>query len=486
MSDYLPPDHQQLLDAFLAYSESPAPADPPPPPQPVNAGPANAAANADAAMWDPAVLAALLGQPPALAPAPAAPAPAPQPPVAGSTLNDQVVAMLAQTIASNQHAQQVLLQKLDEQAAHAAMLARKLADVERRTASASASAGMMDVDTPLATVPSTPSAAAQTHPFLLQQQQQHQQQLQYHQQQLQQLQQAQKQQQQQVQQQQFSAHPYAAASAMSPAALAPAITYTPSHAFSRLSMHASHDAPFSPLTSPALHAGGPHMAVASALLPLPPSQLGGSMMPAAAATPALHQSHFGHPTPLALQQQQQQQVAQSALMGQPAQDPARPLVPATPAALMAGRIAPAPQPAPAPAPSIMMPPPSRTPSSTGKAPSPLPGSARVTTGRMSASPRPQLPSPTSTAPAVGGGTGGSIAAARKVSKVAKLAAAPYPRPSPRLAPNNNQSRSGSPPNGGGMPSPATMVPLPPATQSLPMCGHPYERWHGRRIGISDN
>ncbi|KNE71539.1 hypothetical protein AMAG_20384 [Allomyces macrogynus ATCC 38327] len=159
-------------------------------------------------------------------------------------------------------------------------------------------------------------------------------------------------------------------------------------------------------------------------------------------------------------------------MGQPTQDPPRPLVPATPAALMAGRIAPAPQPVPAPAPSMMMPPPSRTPSSTGKAPSPLSGSARVATGRTSASPRPQLPTPTSTAPAVGGGTGGSIAAARKVSKVAKLAAAPYPRPSPRLAPNNNQSRSGSPPNGG-MSSPATMVPLPPTPQSLPMGAQPY-------------
>ncbi|KNE71538.1 hypothetical protein AMAG_15753 [Allomyces macrogynus ATCC 38327] len=253
MSDYLQPDHQQLLDAFLAYSESPAPADPPPPPQPGNTGATNSAANADAAMWDPVVLAALLGQPPAapaLAPAPAAPAPAPQPPSAGSTLNDQVVAMLAQTIASNQHAQQVLLQKLDEQAAHAAMLARKLADVERRTASA----GMMDVDAPLATLPSTPSAASQTHPFLLQQQQQqhHQQQLQHHQQQLQQLQQAQHRQQVQQQphhQQQFTTHPYATASAISPVALAPAITYTPSHAFSRLSMQPSHDTPFSPLTT---------------------------------------------------------------------------------------------------------------------------------------------------------------------------------------------------------------------------------------------
>ncbi|KNE59271.1 hypothetical protein AMAG_03581 [Allomyces macrogynus ATCC 38327] len=374
-----------------------------------------------------------------------------------------VLSMLAQTLASNQQAQQLLIKKLEEQSAQTMLLEQKLAEVERRATG---------VASPQ---PPTPAATQMHHPasgvglgMSMGQQQQG---------------------------TTFTLthpSPYATAVApmdvdmtptMAPAAstgydhashphhhhrvgtasqaptpqfggmsatsfhasvvttpaMSPAVTYTPSLAFSRMSMHGSyaHDhAAFSPLTSPALR--GARVGNLGDLAPLPPSHLARSETMDAGMTgvsldagmgAAALPSPFMQPPPAVQQQQQQHQQAA--------------MLPVTPAALMR----------------------SMQPGGVGGAlavPAHLGGSDHGSNVSSSAaSPNLNHPStspahatrslpttvfaapttaPSTSAPS-SSTTSSSLHSRRaavaggKVSKVTKLATAtPYPRSSPRLAP----------------------------------------------------
>ncbi|KNE58081.1 hypothetical protein AMAG_04901 [Allomyces macrogynus ATCC 38327] len=377
-----------------------------------------------------------------------------------------VLSMLAQTLASNQQAQQLLIKKLEEQSAQTMLLEQKLAEVERRATG---------VPSPH---PPTPAATQMHHPagvglgMSMGQQQQgttftlthpspyvtavapmdvdmtptmapaasagydHASHAHHH--------------------HHVSSAPQAPtpqfggmsaasfhASVVTTPTMSPAVTYTPSLAFSRMSMHGSyaHDhAAFSPLTSPALR--GARGGNLGDLAPLPPSHLARSetmdagmtgvpldagMGVGAAALP----SPFMQPPMQQTQQQTQQQQAAA-------------MLPVTPAALMrsmqqggsAGAMAvPAhlggsdhgsnvsssaaspnlnhPSTSPAHAtrslPTTVFAAPTTAPSTT------IPSSSTTSSSSLH-----------SRRAAVAGG---------KVSKVTKLATAtPYPRSSPRLAP----------------------------------------------------
>ncbi|KAJ3376069.1 hypothetical protein GGF31_000136 [Allomyces arbusculus] len=261
-----------------------------------------------------------------------------------------VLSMLAQTLASNQQAQQLLIKKLEEQSAQTMLLEQKLAEVERRATG---------VPSPQ---PPTPAATQMQHPvgvglgMSMGQQQQQQQGTTFtlthpspyvtavapmdvdmtptmapaastgydhashpHHHHHQHMSSA-----SQAPTPQFggiSASSFHASVVTTPA-MSPAVTYTPSLAFSRMSMHGSyaHDhAAFSPLTSPALR--GARGGNLGELAPLPPSHLVRSETMDAGMTGVPLDAGMGGAAalPSPFMQQQQQQAA---------------MLPVTPAALM--------------------------------------------------------------------------------------------------------------------------------------------------------
>ncbi|KAJ3364853.1 hypothetical protein GGF32_001031 [Allomyces javanicus] len=437
-----------------------------------------------------------------------------------------VLSMLAQTLASNQQAQQLLIKKLEEQSAQTMLLEQKLAEVERRATG---------VPSPQ---PPTPAATQMHHPAGVG------------------LGMSMGQQQQQQQGTTFTLthpSPYATAVApmevdmtptMAPAAstgyehashahhhhhhhhvssasqaptpqfggmsatsfhasvvttpaMSPAVTYTPSLAFSRMSMHGSyaHDhAAFSPLTSPALR--GARGGNLGDLAPLPPSHLARSEtmdagmtgvpldagMGAAVALP----SPFMQPPPVQQphHQQQQQQTA---------------MLPVTPAALMrsmqqggtGGAMA-------VPAHLGGSDHGSNVSSSAASPnlnhPSTSPGHATrslPTTVFAAPTTAPSTTAPSSSTTSSSLHSRRAAVAGGKVSKVTKLATAtPYPRSSPRLAPmaaaaaiaaaakspvlltrGNSQSSPALPPNAWAPPTPTSApAPLPLPSPAMDASG----------------